>query len=117
MYEKVDNVDRRTSRLRIRHTVFVERQVTADYQTTQGLLEILDRDGNEDDAAAFLLDRRLPLDEVGAQQLAGEVLGRRPLPGFLTMSNALQWRLQFRRVLDIVDSGQGVYRLTPRERR
>ncbi|MEO0824187.1 MAG: restriction endonuclease, partial [Cyanobacteria bacterium J06642_9] len=49
VYEKYDDSENRTGRLDIKHTVFVDKTRTADFQTTTGLREILDRDANKDD--------------------------------------------------------------------
>lgn len=111
VYEKSDEPNVQTSRLRIAHIVYVEAPYTGDFQTTKGIAAILDRDGNEDDVIGFLLERNLPLDEIGAQSLAEEILARRPYQGFLTISNALQWRLQYKRVIDIAGTVTGVQRL------
>ena len=70
-YRKLDDQVRRAARLRIRHTIFVEAPRAADCQTTRGIREILDRDGNSDDLIAFLADRNLPIDDVAAARLAG----------------------------------------------
>ncbi len=39
------------------------------------------------------------VDEIQAQDLAEEILQNPPEIGYLTVSNALQWRLQYRRLL------------------
>ena len=54
----------------MQHTVFIDKSRTADFQTIRGILDILNRDGNKDDIFAFLEDRNLPVDEIGANQLA-----------------------------------------------
>lgn len=101
----------RTGRLDIKHTIFVESSRTADYQMTRGLNEILDRDGNEDDVVGFIMDRNLPVDEIEAANIARAVLKRRPEQGYLTISNALQWRLQYGRVITQAGSVKGVMRV------
>ena len=58
-------------------------------------LEVLDRGGNVDDLVAFMEDRNLPLDEIGRVALAERVLSDPPTQGYITISNALQWRLQY----------------------
>lgn len=100
VYEKADDPQTQTAILNIRHIVFVPREFTADYQTTRGLREILERDGNRDDLTAFLLERNLPGDEIVLGQIAEEVLRGPPELGYLTISNALQWRLQYGRVIE-----------------
>ncbi|HKN87390.1 MAG TPA: hypothetical protein VJV04_11055 [Nitrospiraceae bacterium] len=104
VYDKVDNHEQRTSCLNIQHAIFVNKDRTADFQTTKGILEILHNDGIVDDLVAFFIDRNLPLDEIAATNLAEEVIGNPPAEGFLTISNALQWRLQYARV--ITQAGQ-----------
>ncbi len=99
VYQKTDDHPNQTGKLDILHTVFVEAAKTADYQTTTGLLKIIENDGNLDDVTAFFAERMLPLDEIQAQSLAEEVLRDPPQVGYLTISNALQWRLQYSRVI------------------
>jgi hypothetical protein len=53
-----------------------------------------------DDLLAFMFDKNLPVDEIEAGNIAGEILRNPPLQGFLTISNALQWRLQYGRVIE-----------------
>lgn len=106
IYEKVDDGASETARLSVRHTVFVAREQTGDYQTTYGLKEILRRDGNVDDVVSFLEERNLPLDEIGRKALADQILREPPELGYLTISNALQWRLQYKRVIDHAYTGR-----------
>lgn len=111
VYEKSDNHQEKTSRLDIHHTIFVERQHTADYQMTRGILDILSHEGNSDDLVAFMLDRNLPVDEIEAYSIAEEILESPPTQGYLTISNALQWRLQYGRVIQKAGLVRGVTRL------
>ena len=48
-----------------------------------------------DDLVAFMEDRNLPVDEIGRMALAERVLSDPPTQGYITISNALQWRLQY----------------------
>ena len=91
------------------HVIFVESQCTADFQTTTGLRQILQNNGNVDDIMAFLLERFLPVDDSQALQLAEEIMVSPPPIGYLTISNALQWRLQYRRVIDIAGPIDGIW--------
>lgn len=88
------------------YTIYVDKSNTADYQTTYGLLQILGRTANEDDISAFLEERNLPLDEIGRRELAARILKNHPKIGTLTISNALQWRLQYGRVISLSGDGQ-----------
>lgn len=113
VYEKIDDNRKKAARLNFLHAIFVDQEHTADFQTTYGLLEILDRAGNPDDIDAFLEERNLPMDEIGRRQLAKEIFKNRPTQGYLTVSNALQWRLQYGRIVTIVENGgnRGVHNL------
>jgi hypothetical protein len=108
VYDKVDDNRKKTSTLHILHTIFVESARTADFQTTYGIRQILENKGNKDDIIAFLQERNLPLDEIGVNDLADEIMNHPPALGFLTISNALQWRLQYSRVIERAGLEQGV---------
>ncbi|MFQ5432846.1 MAG: restriction endonuclease [Nitrospinota bacterium] len=105
VYEKDDDNRKKTARLLFRHVIYISKEHTADYQTSRGICEILDRNGNIDDVSGFLEDRNLPLDEIGRNKLAERILHDRPKTGYLTVSNALQWRLQYGRVVSISEEG------------
>ena len=106
VYEKADDADLAAARLDIRHVVFIERAVTGDFQTTSGIQKILGNDGNVDDIDAFLLERNLPLDEIGRRTLAERIVEEPPGLGCLTISNALQWRLQYGRAIQLAASAE-----------
>lgn len=111
-YDKIDDRQTRTTTLNIKHVVFVDSERTGDYQTTTGILKILDNHGNTDDLIAFMAERFLPLDNIQAEELAKYILQNRPNVGYLTISNALQWRLQYSRVIEEAGKIQGVERLS-----
>lgn len=111
VYEKSDDHDAKTGRLTIQHVIFIDSPQTGDYQMTRGLREILERNGNVDDLMAFMSDKNLPVDEIELRRIAEEVLARKPEQGYLTISNALQWRLQYSRVIDQAGSVNGVVRV------
>ena len=111
VYDKKDDARTKTGLLDIKHVIFVEKERTGDYQTTSGLLKLLGNGANKDDVLAFFAERMLPVDEIQAGLLAEEVLRQPPVPGFLTVSNALQWRLQYSRVIEQAGSVDGILRL------
>jgi len=111
VYDKYDDSENRTGRLDMQHTIFVDKSRTGDFQTTRGVLDILSRDGNKDDIVAFIMERNLPVDEIGAYQLADRILESPPNQGYLTISNALQWRLQYGRVIQQAGSVSGIVRV------
>jgi hypothetical protein len=111
VYDKYDDPANRTGRLNMQHTIFLDKSRTGDFQTTRGLIGILNRDGNKDDIIAFIVERNLPVDEIGASQLADRILESPPNQGYLTISNALQWRLQYSRVIQQAGSTSGIVRI------
>ena len=111
VYDKTDDERARTGTMNILHTILVDRRRTADFQTTTGLRRILQNDGNIDDILAFMSERNLPVDDIVANEIAEEVMRTPPDEGYLTISNALQWRLQYRRVIEEAGSVEGIDRL------
>lgn len=111
VYGKKDDRKTRTATLDIKHVIFIESNRTGDFQTTTGIRKILDNKGNADDLVAFMTERFLPVDEIQTQRLAEEILRTRPAVGYLTISNALQWRLQYARVIEQAGKVDGVRRI------
>jgi len=111
VYTKSDNDSTQTGSLTILHTVFIHAHRTADFQMTRGIRSILASEGNRDDLIAFMLDRNLPLDEMEAGKIADEILRNPPEQGYLTISNALQWRLQYGRVIERAGQEDGILAL------
>jgi hypothetical protein len=111
VYDKHDDPQTQTGRLEVQHTIFVEKERTADYQITVALRHMIEKGANRDDILACFEERLLPVDNVEAEALAEEVLRTAPQIGYLTISNALQWRLQYSRVIEQAGKVEGVLRL------
>lgn len=112
VYSKTDDAINRTANLNVLHTIFVEKERTADYQMTTGLKQILENKGNADDLVSFMQDKNLPLDDIEAYKIAEELLAGKPIvEGYLTISNALQWRLQYGRVISGAGNVNGIWRV------
>jgi len=105
VYEKSDDAAHSVARLKILHVIYLDAAFTADFQTTTGLRKILVNNGNVDDIDAFLEERNLPLDEIGRRSLAERIIAEPPKRGCLTISNALQWRLQYGRAISLAAEG------------
>lgn len=111
VYDKKDLPDELAASLQIKHLIFVDAASTADHQTTTGLRKLIENGANRDDLLAFFAERMLPVDEIEAEKLADEALLNPPQAGYLTISNALQWRLQYSRVIEKAGEVQGLIRL------
>jgi hypothetical protein len=53
----------------------------------------------------------LPVDDIEASKLADEILAHPPEIEYLTISNALQWRLQYGRVIEKAGAVSGIERI------
>ena len=111
VYEKTDDRKKRTGRLDMQHTIFIEQGRTADFQMTKGIIDILKNKGNIDDLIAFMQDKNLPIDDIEANSIAEEIMKNPPKQGYLTISNALQWRLQYGRVIQEAGKIKGIHRV------
>jgi hypothetical protein len=78
----------------------IPKQLTGDFQTTGGLRRlILEHQANADDVFAFLVEKNIPTDEASLYEYAKQLIRQPPAQGYLTVSNALQWRLQYGRIV------------------
>jgi len=72
----------------------------------------LDNEGNIDDILAFFEERMIPAEEIQTRKLAEDILNNPPEIGYLTISNALQWRLQYSRVIQEAGNIDGIIRVS-----
>lgn len=66
---------------------------------------------NEEDIVSYLNDRNLPIDTIEALSIARDVLCEPPTQGYITISNALQWRLQYTHAIQEAGQVVGVHSL------
>lgn len=108
VYKKHDDTTKKMGMLEFVSCSFIDKSRTADFQTTTGLHQIISNQGNQDDIFAFLVDHNIPCDEVTLYQMAGDILNNPPQIGYLTISNALQWRIQYGRIVSLEDNVHGI---------
>ena len=106
VYEKIDSQS--NCYLNYLNCTFIDSSRTADFTTTKRLMEMLNDDANKDDIVGYLIDKNIPGDEITLNQLAEEIFAQGVVQGYLTISNALQWRLQYNRAISLDNSIQGV---------
>ena len=106
VYQKVDTGDE--CRLHFWHCAFIDKLRTADYTITKRLREMIKDGANKEDIIGFLQDKNVPGDDIVYNALANEILENLPEQGYLTISNALQWRLQYARVIALNNKIEGV---------
>ena len=108
VYNKVDNPTTKTAKLDFVSCSFISKERTADYTTTYRLREMVKDKANAEDIVAYLNDKNIPADDITLNRLAEQILKTPPLQGYLTISNALQWRLQYARVVNLTDIVDGI---------
>ena len=111
VYDKHDNAKNKTALLDFLSCSFVEKERTADFQITTTLQQMIDNKANVDDIFAYLNDRNIPADDVTLMQMAERILKNPPKIGYLTISNALQWRLQYGRIVMLKDTVSGITKI------
>jgi hypothetical protein len=84
---------------------FIPAELTADFQTTNYLRHLVSEKAGVEDLVAYLQDRHVPADESSLISYAEQLLESPPQQGYLTISNALQWRLQYKRVVTTTVDG------------
>ena len=94
--------------LQITHCTFIEKDRTADYTITSLIRRMLEVHANKEDIIGLLNDKNVPGDDIVYNDLADEILEHPPQQGYLTISNALQWRLQYKRVIELDNGVEGV---------
>jgi hypothetical protein len=108
VYDKTDDPDTQTAILNFVSCSFVHKERTADYTTTFRLREMVNDGANEADIIAYLQDKNIPADEITLSKIAEQILKTLPEQGYLTISNALQWRLQYQRIVALDDDIRGI---------
>jgi len=108
VYDKTDDPDSQTATLNFVSCSFVSKERTADFTTTSILNKMKSVEANEDDIISFLVGIKLPADEITLKQIAEIILTSEIPIGYLTISNALQWRLQYGRIRDLKNDIPGI---------
>jgi hypothetical protein len=111
VYDKHDNAKTKTALLDFVSCSFIEKDRTADFQTTTTILQMIENKANAEDIFAYLNDRNIPADEITLMQMAEQILKNPPKNGYLTISNALQWRLQYGRIVMLKDEVEGIVKI------
>ena len=111
VYDKLDNQETKTTTLKFVSCSFISKERTADYTTTFRIREMIKDNANEEDIVAYLNDKNIPADEVTMLNIAKQILQNPPKQGYLTISNALQWRLQYQRIVSLAESVSGIKKI------
>lgn len=113
VYVKEDVPAERAAYLDIEHVIYVDELRTGDFNLTRQVRDIVESIGTHrgdveaaiEDLDGLLQDKNVPLDEVSRRQLAERMVDDVPEQDVLTISNALQWRLQYGRAISTAVAG------------
>lgn len=111
VYDKTDDFKNQTAILNFVSCSFVSKERTADYTTTYRLREMVSDKANEADIIGYLQDKNIPADDITLSEIAKQILETPPEQGYLTISNALQWRLQYQRIVSLTEDIPGVEKI------
>ena len=111
VYDKKDNPETQTANLDFVSCSFVSKERTADFTTTSILNEMKKVGANVEDIISFLAGIKIPADEITLKQIAELILTSEITVGYLTISNALQWRLQYKRIVNLSDDIEGIHKI------
>lgn len=108
VYEKIEK--NKKVILNFKYCTFIGKKFTSDYKLTKLLRQMLDDEANVEDIRAELENKNLPSDEGGIvlEKLAEEIIRHKPEQGYLTISNALQWRLNYKNVIELDNNVFGI---------
>lgn len=106
VYDKIDNND--ACQLDFKYLTFIEEERTGDFTVTKRLREMLKDGANHEDIIGFLIDKNIPGDDITYNDLADEIFQCTPQQGYLTISTALQWRLEYGRVISLNNTVPGI---------
>ncbi len=111
VYNKTDDNKNKKAILDFVSCSFLEKERTADFTTTFRIREMIGDGANKEDIIAYLNDKNIPADEITLSLIAEKILQNTPKQGYLTISNALQWRLQYGRVVKLTETISGITKL------
>ena len=111
VYDKIDDSKTNSAKLDFISCSFLEKERTADYTTTYRIREMIKDKAIKEDIIAYLNDKNIPADEITLGLIANQILTNTPKQGYLTISNALQWRLQYARVVNLTAEVDGITKI------
>ena len=106
VYEKEDIGN--SCYLNFKHCIFIEEEKTSDYNLTKVLRKMINLGAKKEDIIEILNDKNVPGDEEILETLAEKILKNPPKQGYLTISNAFQWRLKYSNIINSKNEIEGI---------
>lgn len=98
VYEKTDINNK--CYLHFKHCIFLDAAKSGDYNLTKMLRLLLKNNASKEDIKEVLSDANVPGDEQVLENLANKIISKPPQQGYLTISNAFQWRLKYNNLIN-----------------
>ena len=111
VYDKIDFNEEKYAKLNFVSCSFIAKERTGDYTTTKRIIEMINDGAIVEDFVGYFSDRNLPADEITLFKIAENIIQHPPVLGYLTISNALQWRLQYQRIVKLKDNVDGIIKI------
>ncbi|MBR6024008.1 MAG: hypothetical protein IK044_03445 [Methanobrevibacter sp.] len=108
VYEKTDIHN--DCYLNFEHCIFIESERSGDYNLTKILRKMIELGAKEEDIMEILKDNNLAADNPTLEILAKKIMKKPPKQGYLTISNAFQWRLRYINVINLEEDVEGIYK-------
>lgn len=102
VYEKTDINNK--CYLYFKHCIFLDAEKSGDYNLTKILRLLLKNNAKREDIVEVLSDANVPGDEQILENLADKIIAHPPSQGYLTISNAFQWRLKYNNIINLDDN-------------
>lgn len=107
VYEKTDINNK--CYLDFKNCIFIDAERSGDYNLTKILRKMIELGAKEEDIVEILKDSNVPGDNNTLKSLAEKIKKNPPKQGYLTISNAFQWRLKYNNIINLEDEIDGVY--------
>jgi len=87
--------------LEFKSSTFIKSEQTGDYNLTRNLRRMVFNNWSIDEITSYLAKSNIPGDYATLSNLAKKVIEQPPEEGYLTISNAFQWRLKYNHTNEI----------------
>lgn len=99
VYQKKDINNEQKAYLEWKDCVFIEQEYTSDFTLTFDLINAKKMGATLEDIVSILKCKNIPGEESTLKSIANEILEKDIKQGQITISNALQWRLNYGRIV------------------
>lgn len=107
VYKKIDTSN--NCYLGFKHCIFIEAEKSGDYNLTKILRKMIELGAKESDIVEILDEQEGLGDKEILIKLARKILSTPPKQGYLTISNAFQWRIKYNQIFKLKNSFGGIY--------